>query len=1299
VWEFTNKMKHTSDCRNFHPPSAALRLLTLGAIVTLLGWALPSARSEEPKKLTMSPDGGIQFGTKSIRTKKDYGAMIFTLDNDIQGGMGEVFNFGEDWISPPFFLNHHQEVVGNTSSFATTFRPSPRSNEELGSYKISLTLLEDGLVRVTAVAKVKDRSRLKTRFMTIDLPPFLTFSGKLTQGNKVSEFDASNSINWDADALKGAIVEFFPDDKATTFSLRPERCSEMTLINNSIRLKADKDDVLSFLVDFRTQPDADTGEVEIMPNGIDVWSGDLLRTPDYSTSRNLLLNPSFEAGFRHWGFRTFSDYALPLMYTDIFVIDDKVSHSGNKSLRLRAMKNPLPFSTFALPVIPDKAYTISFWAKASAGQTLGLYVDGRSGNSSPIEGFPTPTLNIPDTWTRYEVSFAAQHQFVSIYLRPAGNPNLDHHIWIDDVQFEQGKMTDFEAPPIMTQLLSSARGNFLEFGKAPDFSLVVHAPPNSKGTVSFSVQDFFFQNVLTSEHPFETNEKGLATIALKDFDAKISERQLRGIFEVTASVKVDGREKPFRDYHRFSVMNFLKNEHRNRHLFDITYAYSLQAGGPEMERFVEHERNMGFGSYSYDFLKFGNDLDLALDKERAELMEKYGLEPTGRLITTAIEGNGQISEMGGAMKISDVKDMIDPTPEQLAAVEEIIRVKAELRPWSPIWFFSAESNPGMMPLSGHLEAFSKFLIATSKGVKKGNPNAKVLIEGGPWNMDPNSGIKWVEEYIQTTKRLDPTVTFDGAAGHTYGNFPEPLDGNVEAFLEMLDRNGHADWPLYLNEGGCYCIMSIPQLGITPYVWNSGNYWYIGALSYAFGKAERISSAFSARAWLVALKYQSRVVCMNDFFTPNRYLDVDFTARAFNKIPNTLGRVLGNAYFYQDIKFLPYSRAYVFRQDADGAPIAALWGYKETVDRWKEQPTLVKFHFGDQQLTFIDLMENEVTFPKDEAGNTLIPMTPFPIFVKGQPGTQDALSQAIAAGTVADGDESDALGVSAYPEGDGTAMILLKNNLPRVLSAEATVTLNGVPSPDNLQLVALQEIARSLEIPGRPLRTDKVLEFDFALQVKDNTPTKIIGSYLLLNSGESRSVTMDGSAEDWKNIPAVSLGEGLSLKTFVDAGNLYFAIEATGTGVSPTMAFTGTGFYFDPFERVNDWTAAKNPKGDLGIYELKPDAGGVLAAYCHIVQGTQAGSSSSVLFQKEFQPRFEVKTGKTDAGVFVECRVPQVLLSPLQITPGSRLGLNISLPTKSGTITLAPIADFKNPFETGDLNLVMAIFGVVPQKQN
>ena len=70
------------------------------------------------------------------------------------------------------------------------------------------------------------------------------------------------------------------------------------------------------------------------PNGIDFWANDRLYLPDYGASTNLILNPSFEAGFRYWAYLSYNQNTVPLEYSNFEIIDSTQAHSGSHSLRL-----------------------------------------------------------------------------------------------------------------------------------------------------------------------------------------------------------------------------------------------------------------------------------------------------------------------------------------------------------------------------------------------------------------------------------------------------------------------------------------------------------------------------------------------------------------------------------------------------------------------------------------------------------------------------------------------------------------------------------------------------------------------------------------------------------------------------------------------------------------------------------------------------------------------------------------------------------------------------------------------------
>ncbi len=1267
--------------------------------------------SGEIENPTLSKDGLIVCGSKSIRQallQAPYHALRICLDIEDQCTGGDTFYIRGSSINPVFFLNPKEAFDGSATVCTADIRVNTSSNKKLGDYRLSLSLLENGLAKVESRSVMDTPSDLKSRYFVFRIPEYMNMSGEYTMDGKVVPFDAKTVVRFSEAKLKGLKFVFFPKNEQARFSIQPDHCSKVVLGGNfALTFSPKEDGIMSFLIDISGKK-SEAVKSETAPNGVNVWNADKLHFPDFAASGgNLVLNPSFEAGLRYWTYRTFADGAIPLKYQGFYELDGEVAHSGSRSLRIRALpvNNPLPLGSNVLPVIPGEKYTLSFFAKGTEGQKLALAINGREkGGNVAFDG--ASSFEVGKDWNRCQVSFVPKNSFCALYFtaKPAGTAGeTDSFVWVDDVQVEKGAGTDFVQAPVAAELLSAARGNFLEFGQAPDFRLAIKSKPETKGKVSLSVEDFFFSQIFQRDYEFTTSKDGRASISLDELSGKISKEELRGVFSVSAKFNLEGEGRPFSDYFRFSVMNFLENKHKNKNLFNVMAAYTLQVGGPDMERFLAHERAIGIGSVSYDFLGFANDLDYALDEERVKLLEKYGMEQLGRTIVNVHgEKGGTISERNGALKMDNITQRVNPSDKDLATFESICAEKAKSRPWNKIWFFSAESNPGYMPLVGNRDSFAKFLLATNRGIKKGNPEAKVWIEGGPWSITPDTGIKWVEEYIQDTKRLDPSAKFDGAAGHFYCNFPESydLDANVGEMLKMLDRNGHPDWPLYLNEGNNFVPMNIPSEGVSPYIVHSGNSWYIGPLSYNMGRAERISAAFSARAWLVGLKYQDRVKSLNDFGTPSRYIDIDFTPRAFDKIPNTLGRILGNASFYQDIRFAPFCRAYVFKDDATGAPIAAIWGHKESVDRWKESPPLIKFNFGKQQLQFIDLMENPVNFPKDADGNTTIPVSPFPLFIKGQPGTEKELCEVIGK------PEGSAIGiedvqVSAVPDFDGKASWIFKNQVSRELNFEARVTQNGKESKLSLRLPTLgsaEEKLASLKTPA--YGTLQMFEAQYA--IAGGKPNQIAGSYLLLKDKQAK-VTVDGDLSDWKDVPMSDLGGGVSLGVVADDKRILIAVRATGQDRPAEDVFSGTGLYLDPLIKTETWTeprSAAGIAGEIGVYEFQKSKEGGIVAWCRFSQGLLAGMDKALMIAGQVQKLITVRTGSTDGVACMEIEIPGKIFAPLTLAPGSRFGLNISVPSKNGgPQTLVPIANFKNPSEPGKITIALAIIGqeVAPKK--
>lgn len=1274
-----------------------LALLLTACFLPTLPATAASPDDTELTEPTITKGGRIVSGSKSMWQKSGWGQVVVCLDNDAISTLMDQFQFEGGYVSPVFFLENETKVEGATTTFQAGIRSALDSDERLGEYRMVTTLRDDGLIEVHATTdfvSAAKKEELIVRHATFDFPTYLDLRGVYRQGGEDRPFGEGSSETFDAEALANAELHFFPDSPRRSFRVIPKAIGKLEVNDHRMNFWPTDDGELHFLLDIREPKSLSGDGSNLSPNGIDFVAIDELDLPDYAPSGNLLMNPSFEAGFRYWGMPLYVHHMIPVSHTDLFSIDEQEAHSGNRSLKIKAIQEHIPLNvgTLALPFVVDEPYTVSFYAKSSVEEGTSVKVWGRG---LAYQLFDPSVVDVPvdGQWKRYELTFTPTERFGGLYFYAQNKFELDPaaSVWIDDVQIERGGMTDFSSPALVAALTSAARGNFLEFGQEPRLALELNGEPGVRGEAQITVEDFLSNVLHEVSMPYELDENGHTQIALDSLSEKVHSRGLRGVWVVEGRFTPEGSEQTFTDHFRFSVMDFLENKHKHKNLFNVMWVYALQMGGPEIERFLERERAIGFGSYSYGFIHFAMDSNLDRDRERAELAAAYGFEPMGRgVVGIHHGGNGVISEGGDENKMDDIRDRLNPSEEELAEFEAIVELKARNRPWNNIWWFTGESNPAMMPLAADRDSFAKWLLATNRGIKRGNPDAKVLITGGPWNIDPQHGIKWVEEYIQDTHRIDPSVQFDGAAGHHYRNFPEnpDLDSDIAAFIDMLDRNGHSDWPLYINEGGNYQPFNIPQEGISPYIQHSANAWYIGPLSYDVGQGERIAAALTARTWLIGLKYADRLACMHDFNSPSRYVDLDFTPRPYEKVPNTLGKLLGNSTFRRDIRFAPFVRCYVFEDDPTGDAIAALWGFDEGVDRWKKEPPVYQFDFSGVEVTAIDLMENPVELQRTADGKTLIPASPFPVFLRVEPGQFEALGAALEKGTPAAGGGS-MLQVVVAPDAKGGATLSARNDIDRASKLEGQMTINQQSHGLSLQVAPRDEELVSYPLE-QPARSGAVEPFEWSLQVDGRPAGQGSGQYLLF-SGDARTT---GSI-DWDTLTANPVGNMGTLKAAIRGERLHLYLESSTESAEedPKSLFEGLGLYFDPFFKPADLGGEKTVKSDLAVYELVKTDSRQLGAMCRYIQGTQAGSGTEYLVVDRVHPDIEVMDRTREGRAAIEIIVPQAVLTPLKFETGTPFGFNLSWgPSASQTASIAPLQGFRSVTQPGDITLVMGIVG-------
>ena len=151
----------------------------------------------------------------------------------------------------------------------------------------------------------------------------------------------------------------------------------------------------------------------------------------------------------------------------------------------------------------------------------------------------------------------------------------------------------------------------------------------------------------------------------------------------------------------------------------------------------------------------------------------------------------------------------------------------------------------------------------------------------------------------------------------------------------MKKYGYENIDVYSPEGlhwlplHCYDVSFIddysrrptPLHGVLPY-------------TYDIGHGERLATALRARTWLLGLKH-ARIKCMNASNYGVSQMDAMLTPYAYHKVPNTLGVLLGNSVFEEELNLFPDTRCYVFKDEND-RPVAAIWACKKEFDRGFER---------------------------------------------------------------------------------------------------------------------------------------------------------------------------------------------------------------------------------------------------------------------------------------------------------------------------------------------------------------------------
>ena len=757
--------------------------------------------------------------------------------------------------------------------------------------------------------------------------------------------------------------------------------------------------------------------------GLDFWSFDAVHVPQPPT-RNLVLNGSFEQGFKGWRWEDWGAVYDSARKPNEEIVEG--GYAGRHAALLRGLQYRCPSICSApMPLIAGKKYTVSCMAKAIGRKMNFNFLvrsvsrNGKYQQFRGLKDFKTFTAE-PGDWKRCAFTFEADGGGFYVQMSARGSSDPADGVLVDVVQVEEGEEpTDFAEAPFVANLVTSAEYNDLVPGAPIDARLDVQAIPGWTGDVRVSVKNGYSEQVYHKAFRLSRD----AVLPLDLDSAALG----KGIFVVRMdyAAKRGGEALRWTDYARFSIQKPLANKHATAQFYANHDWYKRVSRAPHYaKKFVEWGWGSTDGRSNFDSTKSAIS-PLAVK----ELGIRNYVHPVAyeRDMLATVATNLPVSGiLEGGFNSRDWKEV---TPQRLEFLEEAAyRLAKECAPDDNIWTFWNEEENWARQI-GYAEHF-KCVEACMKGVKhafaeRGLPPPRFCESHGTSHYFNGRNYDAVDGYLKAA--ADRGVKYDVVTIHPYQNIDGGTLGGKDSDLEtqhlisQMKEYGYPDsTPIMFTECFNMQTVRIPPWGADGW---GDSYRCNTQPSLDLGNREFLVAASQMRLYIIALKFWPKVQLVHPW-NCEPILDIDFTPRSFIFSANTLGHLLPDPKFVGDAQ--PYGdvRGYCFLQ-GDKA-VMPVWTTNHDVE-WgvKKGPVLEMKLPADT--VFVDMFGNkrepaEAVVGADGVRTVKVPLTPAPLFLVSHDaeGLLRALREAVA------DDPSTAFSVDVRPALDGSVNLVLQN---------------------------------------------------------------------------------------------------------------------------------------------------------------------------------------------------------------------------------------------------------------------------------
>ena len=1037
-------------------------------------------------------------------------------------------------------------------------------------------------------------------------------------------------------------------------------------------------------LDFR-QGTESTGEIR---GGVDFKKQENLVLPDIS-HKNMITNPSFERGWDGWhskyggheGWNSFE-------WDPPFSLDEQVVYEGKHSLRVNirtdntwCSANPI-FGPMNLVLEPG-FYTLSFYAKGEPGKKttlLGWIPCFQTGSTWQAINNNTARWKFPitDRWQRYQITFEVKRgEPLTHPIFYARDPSRKSSLWLDAFQLEKGKQaTAYAPPPAEGRLITSSPDNFNSSREKINGRLrITTAKPDAAGKVRITVKNFFGEILLDQTRDFKTGKDRTAELALP-----LDTLPGLGLFVLRADYTLADGTRAY-DFRRYAKVEFQLDPKPNKRVFSFDYGDTSRSYN--FLKKLERWQKLGVGAKHH----VGNH-----SKKVFDAYEKYGIEPLVNTMLNYKYGVRQGARVEHFFILdthappSSVPNINDPrilvrdfhldsdgtiTPAYLEKLKQAAKKMAAKYPHVPLWGLGGELTAKLPndwwgkgdTKQDSLRKLAQLLKAFAEGVREGNPKAKIF-QDDPWNMAPRSGIEETDQLLEECSKIG--LRFDVIAIHTYRRSPEDpdTDSDAQTLLDMLEKRGYGKTPVIWPEGMHWGPFDIPQWGTVSSSCDSEPHTWRGRLlSYDMGWTEKKSAAWYMRSWLVALKYADRVRGATAGNTGNNcYMDYQLTPYASQLMPNTLCAILGDAKFRKDVRFVPYTRTYIF-EDAQKRPVAAVWCHKEEVDNGSADAPIASADFGGILESVKDIMNSDRAF---KAGVMEFPVSTFPLFFRGKPGTLNQMIAAFEKAKLVSGSAVPVVSVGVTPADRRNLRVTLQNRTSNEFSGK----FNGQP----IKIPVLKKMEK-LIAAKRPLKADAITRQQGEIRLESDSGAKYDYQYdfeTLLIKKVPDQVTF--GTVNWENLPSIKfvrrLGKTTNTGSFrVGWNRLGLFIEAKikdpkfvhveyPQGPSHRWKNDCLQVYIDTFANARS-RMTKGYDEDDYEYAVYPNSKGDSAqVFRYRLVDSQLGLATQAPKERTFAPDMPCSFSNRDGVLTYRAFFPAKYLLPMQMQKGWVFGFGL-----------------------------------------